>query len=225
MDDKDHYCGLSLDIASANRKVINATRHNRGDCMDEVDEGSATNPCNLTLYPGGGGYVLMASTEKLSDENGEIADIILSHKYNLATLSGGVRAIVSKLKQCPEEDMVAVLEACGLQRELSTVSSKLLKPKYLTRPIIRIVKNDLDGARRAILDIVDDKISKKRRAEEDAAVDDTGVPEKAVKKVMRTLKSSKKQAVMWLRENELDPDLVNMHVGYRIYEEGFAEDI
>ena len=65
MSKQDRYIGLSLDIATANQKLLAATRHDRGDCLDDVTEGSSTEPAELSLFPEGGAYVLTATTAKL----------------------------------------------------------------------------------------------------------------------------------------------------------------
>lgn len=86
MDNDDHYCGLSLDIATANRKLLAATRHDRGDMADEVDEGTATKPACLQLFPDGGSYVLTARTIKLSDTNGRCIQWIVFLHIRLQVL-------------------------------------------------------------------------------------------------------------------------------------------
>lgn len=68
MDNKDHFVGLSLDIATANQKLHAATEYDRGDCLDRVTEGSSTEPAQLSLFPEGGAYVLTATTMKLTPD-------------------------------------------------------------------------------------------------------------------------------------------------------------
>jgi len=176
--------------------------------MDEVNAGSATEPCDLTLYPDGGSYILMARTEKLSDENG-VGDIVMD------------------IKKCPVSDFVEIFISCGLSAELDGVPPRLRTAKNFGRPLVRIVKKDMDGARRALHDITNSAstTSKKRKAAEDASVDASDIPEKSLKKVIRKLKCTKAQAVTWLRENELDPDTTIFNIQYRIHQEGYAEDI
>jgi hypothetical protein len=53
MSNKDHYCGISTNLAEMNQRVLSLTRSDRGDCVDDVNEGSATKPCDLSLFPGG----------------------------------------------------------------------------------------------------------------------------------------------------------------------------
>jgi len=65
MSSKDGYVGLSLSIADANKRLFDATRGLAGDCMDEIDRGSDIEPASMTLFPGGGQYVLNASVEDL----------------------------------------------------------------------------------------------------------------------------------------------------------------
>jgi hypothetical protein len=67
MDNKDRFIGLSLDIATANRKLLAATEDERGDCFDDIDEGFSTEPARLSIFPEGA-YVLTACTEKLGGE-------------------------------------------------------------------------------------------------------------------------------------------------------------
>lgn len=60
MSNKDHYCGISTNLAEMNQRVLSLTRRDRGDCMDDVNEGSATEPCVLSLFPGGWRVLLSA---------------------------------------------------------------------------------------------------------------------------------------------------------------------
>ena len=53
MSNKDHYCGISTNLAEMNQRVLSLTRSDRGDCMDDVNEESTTEPCDLSLFPGG----------------------------------------------------------------------------------------------------------------------------------------------------------------------------
>ena len=67
MDSQDRYVGLSLDIAGANAKLLRATAHDRGDPIDDIYEGSATEPARLSLFPNGGSYVLTAAVDQLKE--------------------------------------------------------------------------------------------------------------------------------------------------------------
>ena len=75
MDNKDRYVGLSLDIATANKKLVAATRsfRSQGDffCGDDVNEGSSTEPAMMSLMPEGR-FVLTANTEKMGEFRGAL---------------------------------------------------------------------------------------------------------------------------------------------------------
>ena len=90
---RDTYIGLSLELRAANSKTLKATRSHRGDCMDDIDEGSDTKPCALSLFPGAGQYILNACSTKLEKRD---------------------MSMFKMLEKCPVAEMTAIITQMDL---------------------------------------------------------------------------------------------------------------
>ena len=196
-DKNDRFVGLSPTIAMSNQKVIKATKQYRGDCMDEISEGNDNKPCNLTLFPNGGEYILYANTEKLEDD-------------------GNFLHMKKMLLKCPVSEFVSILTHYGFAAELAIVPATDKTAANFTQVIIKLVKNDLEGARTFLQDLV----SKKRKTEE--VIDETGINPKLITAVMKKVKNgcTRAHAVDALRKNELDKDQASFMLFMRLSTEG-----
>lgn len=221
MDNDDHYCGLSLDIKRSNAKLMDATRSDRGDCMDEINRGDDATPASLTLFPNGGSYILTATTELLDIGN---APGLVCSKH--------IFAIIRDLKKCPVSEFANIFTQCGLSLEYNAIPAKLRTSIILSKPLIKLIKNDYVGARKALVDVLSDPtagMSVKRKCEyEDAYLkNDMGASGEELSKVNTLLKLWKKNCVgkidvlNALREHGMDVNAADRALTHKMDTDGY----
>ena len=130
MSKRDKFVALSLDLLTANRMTLDSVSGERGDPFDDVKEGSATEPCSISLTPDGA-YVLNAEPVLL--------EIEVQAKFSEYTNE--------LLLKCPISEFTKLLISCGCSAELSDLQPKFMTQKYFIPVIEYLVAGNIEAAK------------------------------------------------------------------------------
>lgn len=131
MSKRDKFVALSLDLLTANRMTLDSVSGERGDPFDDVKEGSATEPCFITLTPAGA-YVLTAEPMLLTLDVG---------KAKFSDFTNDM------LLKCPMSEFTNLLISCGYSAELSDLQSKFMIQKYFIPVIANLVAGNNEAVK------------------------------------------------------------------------------